>query len=414
MTWQQLSSNAWRADLDALVDTIMQRHRNPFHTTSQSALEQRIQALHMRLASLDSSAIIVAFARLLAQIGDGHTRLRLPGVVGFQRFPVQLYNYQDGCGVQATTPSHANLLGTRVVSIDDTPIDVVWAQLRPVISHDNAMGVLAQGAQLACIPEVLHGCGVITAPDQATITGIRPDGERVTVTLNAAEALPEPLTWLWDNATEPIPLWRARPASANWWIVISETATLYAHYGSVQDRPEQSLTSWFTEIFARIEQGDIQRLVIDIRRNGGGNMALNQPLLHHLIRCNRINQWGRLFVIIGRGTFSAAMLLAVDIEKHTQALFVGEPTGSRPNAYGENVIVHLPHSQLEISVSGLWWQHGHPADDRPWIAPTIRAALSLADDQRNHDPAIAAIDRYTLQAKHIRDYHQQALAWLGL
>jgi hypothetical protein len=59
-------------------------------------------------------------------------------------------------------------------------------------------------------------------------------------------------------------------------------------------------------------------------------MSLNRPLIHRLIRCDTINQWGKLFVVIGRRTFSAAMNLAVDLERHTRALFVGEPTGGAP------------------------------------------------------------------------------------
>ena len=45
---------------------------------------------------------------------------------------------------------------------------------------------------------------------------------------------------------------------------------------------------------------------------------------------------GHLFVIIGRRTFSAAQNTVNMIEKNTNATFVGEPTGSRPNFVGES------------------------------------------------------------------------------
>src|SRR6267143_154269 len=51
---------------------------------------------------------------------------------------------------------------------------------------------------------------------------------------------------------------------------------------------------------------------------------------------------GHLFVITGRLTFSAAMNLASRLEHETHATFVGEPTGSRPNHYGEAVTLTLP------------------------------------------------------------------------
>lgn len=49
---------------------------------------------------------------------------------------------------------------------------------------------------------------------------------------------------------------------------------------------------------------------------------------------DKINQPGKLFVIIGRSTFSAAMFLVGDLEEHTRAIFIGEPTGGKPNHFG--------------------------------------------------------------------------------
>jgi hypothetical protein len=132
-------------------------------------------------------------------------------------------------------------------------------------------------------------------------------------------------------------------------------------------------------------------------------MSLNRPLVHHLIRSDRVNQWGKLFVITGRCTFSAAMNLAVDLERHTRALFVGEHTGARPNHYGENVEIVLPHSGLRCTASALWWQYSQPGDDRPWIAPDIAAPLWSKDYAANRDPALDAALRYQPQTAHGAD-----------
>jgi hypothetical protein len=85
-------------------------------------------------------------------------------------------------------------------------------------------------------------------------------------------------------------------------------------------------------------------LVIDLRWNGGGNTLLVQPLLHHLISCAKVRRPAGLFVIIGRGTFSAAQNTATAIERETSAVFVGEPSGSRPNFIGETMQFELPYS----------------------------------------------------------------------
>lgn len=64
----------------------------------------------------------------------------------------------------------------------------------------------------------------------------------------------------------------------------------------------------------------------------------------------KINQRGKLFVIVGRQTFSAAMNGAAEIERHTNAIFVGEPTGSSPNFVGETIGVNLTYSKMRGSI----------------------------------------------------------------
>ncbi len=84
--------------------------------------------------------------------------------------------------------------------------------------------------------------------------------------------------------------------------------------------------------------------------------AIERPLLHRLIGSTKINRRGCLFVIIGRGTFSAAQNTATAIERETNAIFVGEPSGSRPNFIGETTPFMLPYSKALVNVADLYWQ----------------------------------------------------------
>jgi len=112
---------------------------------------------------------------------------------------------------------------------------------------------------------------------------------------------------------------------------------------------------------------------------------------------DKINQRGKLFAITGRMTFSAAGMCAVYLERHTNALFVGEPTGSSPNGYGEHGEITLPNSLIKVFVSTLYWQEADPRDRRPWIAPQIAAELTFEDYRNNVDPAMRAILSYVPQ-----------------
>ncbi len=92
----------------------------------------------------------------------------------------------------------------------------------------------------------------------------------------------------------------------------------------------------------------VERLVIDVRSNNGGGRNIFRPLIDAIKRNSTVNQKGHLFVIIGRGSHSVSMMHGVDLRAETNALLVGEPTGSRPNWYSENYSpkIELPNSRL--------------------------------------------------------------------
>jgi tetratricopeptide (TPR) repeat protein len=129
----------------------------------------------------------------------------------------------------------------------------------------------------------------------------------------------------------------------------------------------------------------------DLRWNGGGNTFLTRSLLHHLIACREISRPGALFVVIGRQTFSAAQNTATAIGRETAAIFVGEPTGSRPNFIGETIYFEMPYSKVRANAADLFWQTSWPTDYRTWIAPHIYAPPTFAAYSRNDDPAMDAI-----------------------
>jgi tetratricopeptide (TPR) repeat protein len=110
-----------------------------------------------------------------------------------------------------------------------------------------------------------------------------------------------------------------------------------------------------------------------------------------LIKCEKINQLGKLFVILGRRTFSACQNLVNELENYTEATFVGEPTGENVNFFGDNRTVRLPNSDLSVRLSYLWWQDKDPRDKRPFTPPHLAVDLSFADYIANRDPVYEAI-----------------------
>ena len=400
-------SDQWREDLRTMAEEMPRHHRNLFHTMTREEFESAVRRLDERIPSLARHQIIVAMARIVAMVGDGHTNIAptRDSKIGFRAYPVKLSLFKDGLYVRAATREHAGIVGARVVRIGKASADAACDAVGAIIGRDNAMDVKFFAPFLLAMPEVLHGLGLIDDMENAPFTITGRGGPRV---VNLKPARPAEMmapdtdaSWLsgpnWvdarDGARKPVPLWLRDAQNKYWFEYLPGARTVYVQFNQVGNKQDETIEAFAKRLFAFVESKPVERLVLDLRLNRGGNGALNRPLLLGLIRATKVDRKGRLFAIIGRSTWSAAQGLVNDLEKYTNTTFVGEPTGGKPNSYGDSHRITLPNSGITVRVSTLWWQ-GDERDRRPWTAPEVAADLTFEDYRANNDPALNAALNY--------------------
>jgi tetratricopeptide (TPR) repeat protein len=397
----------WREDLRYMAREMEARHKDLFHTMTREQFESAVGKLHDRIPTLGRNQIIVEMARIVAMVGDGHTNIaptRDPKI-GFRALPVKLYLFKDGLIIRAAESAHADFVGARVVKIGDAMVDEAVARVREIIGRDNEMDVKFFAPLLLAMPEVLHALGLSDSTESARFT-IEKAGRQQTLTLKPsgpAEMMPPDtdLSWLpkegWvdmrDAATAPAPLWLKDPRNKFWFEYLPESKVVYVQINEVGNKDNESMADFSNRLFAFVEANPVDKLVLDLRLNRGGNGTLLRPLEIGLIK-SKVDKPGRLFTIIGRSTWSASQFLLNRMEKYTNALFVGEPSGSKGNAYGDSRKITLPNSGITVRVSIYYWQDWEPWDTRVWTAPHLTAELASEDYRANRDPALKAILSY--------------------
>jgi hypothetical protein len=398
---------AWRKDLRYMAGEMVKRHRNLYHTVTKARFDSAVAALDRRIPLLARHQVIVELARIAALVGDGHTNVaptRDPRI-GFRTLPVRLYFFKDGLFVRAADRAHSDLAGARVLRIGRATPDEAYARVRELIGRDNEMDARFFAPFLLTMPEVLHGVGLIPDLQQVHLE-VQRSGKRATVTLvpvGPARLMPSDtdVSWWPDSgwvdmrdSSSPPPLWlRKDPRDQYWFEYLPESRTVYLQYNKVGNKEEESLADFSGRLLAFVDTAAVDRLVLDLRLNRGGDGTLNRPLLLALIKARKLDGPGRLFSIIGRSTFSAAQFLVNELEGYTDAVFVGEPSGGKVNSYGDSRKIVLPNSGITVRVSIYWWQED-PRDTRPWTAPDIAAELTSADYRANVDPALSAVLAY--------------------
>jgi hypothetical protein len=404
---EKTEAEKWREDLSHMAREMESRHKNLFHTMTRGQFESAVRSLHERIPTLARHQIIVELARIVAMVGDGHTNVsptRDPKI-GFRSLPVKLYLFKDGMFVRAAERGHAELVGARVLKIGDATADEAVARARGIIGRDNEMDVRFFAPLLLAMPEVLHALGLSDSTEAVSFT-VEKEGRRQTLTLKPfgpAEMLPPDtdLSWLpkegWvdmrEAATAPAPLWLKDPRNKFWFEYLPGPKVVYVQLNEVGNKEGESLADFSRRLFAFVEANPVEKLVIDLRLNRGGNGTLLRPLEIGLIK-SKVDEPGKLFVLMGRSTWSAAQFLLNRVEKYTNALFVGEPSGSKGNAYGDSRKITLPNSGITARVSVYYWQDWEPWDTRDWTAPHLTAELSSDDYRDNRDPALAAVLGY--------------------
>jgi tetratricopeptide (TPR) repeat protein len=174
---------------------------------------------------------------------------------------------------------------------------------------------------------------------------------------------------------------------------LDASRTLYVQYNAVNNKPDETIASFSAKLEAFADSHPVDRLALDVRQNSGGNNYYNAPLIRSLLHA-RLDARGKLFLIIGRSTFSAAQNLVNDLRRLGEPTLVGEPTGSRPNQFGDHDPVVLPHSGLVVMVSTVLWQDGGKQNHAPWTSPDLPAELSFSQYREGFDPAMDAVLRY--------------------
>jgi hypothetical protein len=397
----------WRYDLSLLAREVRRKGFNPHldfnRAITVDAFDREVQALDATIPSMTDGQVVLGMAKLMASLGDGHSGVWDVGENPLWRkaLPLRFFWFEEGLFVTAADSVHRDLLGAHVLAFDGKPTKEVLKALEPYESKDRGNQIWGRTGAPYRVRRLtlLHAAGLIKSPDEVNLTILRTSGKKADVVVasvdketNIWNTLPAPASWVTFSSTlKSPPLYLQHMDVPQWFQYLPDQKTVYFQWNLVRNAKNKTIAQFSDSLFQFINANPVEKLIIDMRWNNGGNTFLGQPLLLNLIKCEKINQKGRLFVIIGRRTYSAAQNMATYFGRYTNATFVGEPTGSSPNFIGEEDPITLPYSKVMANVSHLYWQSSWPQDQRMWVAPDIYVPPTFADFQAGRDAALLAV-----------------------
>ncbi|WP_234387156.1 S41 family peptidase [Aquimarina sp. Aq78] len=405
---ETISATQWQEDLRFLQNTIHKDYSFLFVKTTKEDFNTEVETLYRDIPNLQEHEIIVGFSRLVSLFKYGHTYVSFhQKPFEFSQLPFNLYEFNDGIYIQGTHKDYPEAVGAKVIAIEGKPIAEVLKAIEPTVEVENSQYFKAYGINNIRYPEILHAQKLTkTLQNKVTLT-LEKDGKvfiQSFIALPKGERVPthrgyvhQNENWLDARDQSKTPLYLQHLDKVYFSEYLAKEKVMYVRHSRIKDEAEESTKDFYARVFNEIDTNDTEKLIIDLRLNGGGNNYLNKDVIKGLIKAEKINKTGRLFVIVGKRTFSACQNLVNEIDNYTNVIFVGEPTAENVNFWGDNRPVKLPNSTIDISLSYLWWQDKPALENAEWIAPSIPVTMSFNEYANNQDPVLDAALTFNAQ-----------------
>jgi len=390
---RQDRDNKWMEDVDFLYRELPQRHKNLYFSISEADFAESIQSLKRNMPWLDDSEIKVQIAKIVASVRDAHTSVNISL---YYFCPLEFYWFSDGIYAVNTLKSDDALLYKRLTHIDGIEIEQVIESLSTIISHENQSFLKSLLPKYLPAIELLYGLKIAQRFEGMTFTFEDESGHHKDCFVKSYP-FKKSMDKLQANkinlAEDKLPFYRKNAGQNYWQEYIEASKTLYFNYNACREMKSESVEDFGNQLLSLIETSPAEKLIIDLRNNTGGNSALLDPFIHTLKTYKKINQTGKLFVILGRDTFSSALLNAYALKNTTKAILVGEPSGGKPNCYGEVQRFTLKHSGFVVCYSTKYYKIIED-DLMPSLFPDVERSLTIQNYLDNEDPCMDYILTY--------------------
>jgi len=349
-TAQELSGSDFKQDLEFLKDSLPSKHKNLFAKISKEDFVKKIDEIEMRSNSLDYDLFSTELLKLIVSIGDEHTRIS-PNYKYV--FPIKLTLFKEGLFVTQVDSSLSKFLLAQLVAMNNYPIPEVIKKFKAVVQSENISFFDIGFLQLINKPAILKGLGIINNTKEINLTFKTTNGDIETIILKSITTNDH------LNPVKPIQFRSLLSYKQNlnyWFDYHKENETIYFKYAKCQEDQTYPFEKFSNDFFNEVKAKNPKKVIIDLRDNSGGNSGILTPFITQL-QSSYLNKKGKLFVLIGKSTFSSALMNAVRLKRTTQAKLIGQTTSGNINHYGEVRGFDLPKTKISVTYSTKYWEN---------------------------------------------------------
>lgn len=340
---QKIKKDDLLSDINSYARQIEKKHPNPFNWVSKSVFLNAIDSLNKNSASMNLDELIVGFMKVNALLKDEHTTINFHLKT---YYPISFFWFDDGMAALAVLSDYAEISGAKLIAINDIPIDSATALCRSLVAVNTTTGYKAKIPYLINNPIVLHGLRITPTTDEVFYTFITQKSDTVKIKILPIDQsqggyeslLPEKQTLRNSNR-------------ANYWYKYDEAKKfLYVNYSKCEEITDFPFKDFLESFKRTVETKNPERIIIDLRFNGGGSSWVFRPLISSFATMPQLKN-KKVFTLIGRRTFSAAVINAFLLKTTANSIMIGEETGGKLNHAGSYSSFTLKKTGITVNYS---------------------------------------------------------------
>jgi len=413
-----LNTGQWLEDLEFVISKLKSNHPNLYYKINETKFDSIAAESRNEIRNSKSDIeSYLAIRKIIAAIEDGHTQLLENGIFNLLdlRFPFRIDELTDGVFITLIGKDYEEFLGSRLLAINSKPIEKIVETMIKVVNNDNKYSRRYWAVNGISFPRILYGLKIIDSTDEIELELITKEAKSEKLILRSIYDDTN-IEYGWSNPLnvgptkgeyvspsdileEKTPLYfknRGNKLKFYWFEHLKNERTIYFQFNQVYNQPNNDET--FAQFSARLwdyidlNSKSIDKLIIDLRQNSGGNAMVILPFLNQIIKRDNINKKGSIFVIAGSRTHSAASMFMYELAVHTHAVFVGEPDACGADLFSDNRHAgNLPNSHFPLFIASLQFTRRFPVNNSEYIVPHFPAPFSSHDYFTGNDPAVDLI-----------------------
>ncbi len=377
-------------DLDLFTSTLEENHKNLYANISKEEFQAEVEQVRAELPGMSEGQFYYSLRRLLSLVGDAHTSLGFTdsNYRHLTALPFAVMYFEDGWHLMMLEEQNQQYLGYRLLAIDGTPIDEVYAKAKTIMSYENESWARQQFSNTINFLDALKYLGIVGE-----------DADSITLTIQKGEGSPEetlPLKGMNEEEIFAAAILqverRETPATAarGYYRTLDlGDGAFFLQYNTCQEAEDLPMAEFVELTSDALCAGQYTKVILDLRYNTGGDSRIFEPMIEKLGELKE-QQGFQVYVLIGRNTFSSAIINSIQAQEALDAVLVGEQTSGSVNGYGELQSFQLKNTPIQVYYSTKYFEL-IPGYDKDSLYPDQPVAQTYADYVAGVDPEVQAV-----------------------